>query len=138
MAVSPTPIFLQSPKWAGTAYTTASTTATHVTGGTNGSRVSSLTAVSNSTSAHVFAVGISTGGAAFDIGSVSVTAGAGTDGSVRNIDLMSPANMPGLPLDSNGVPYINLPSTSHSLTVRSTATINTGKQVTFTSMYGDY
>lgn len=138
MAVTATPIFLQSPKWAGTAYTTASTTATHVTGGTNGSRVSSLTAVSNSTASHIFAVGISTGGAAFDIGAVTIPSSAGVDGTTRNIDLLSPSNLPGLPLDSNGVPYINLPSSSYSLTLRATATISAGRQVTFTSMYGDY
>ena len=133
-----TPIFLQSPQWAGTAYTTASSTATHVTGSSSGTKVSSLTAHSNSTSAHVFIVGMSTGGASFYIGAVSIPASAGSDGTTPSVNLLSPAIIPGLPLDANGAPYLNIPSTSHALTLTASATINTGKQVTFTSMYGNY
>jgi hypothetical protein len=138
MAVTATPIFQQSVGWAGTAYTTASSTSTHVTGGTNGTRVSSLTAHSNSTSAHVFIVGVSTGGASFYVGAVSIPASAGSDGSTPAIDLLSSTLIPGLPVDVNGQPYINLPSTLYSLTLTASAAINTGKQVTFTSMYGSY
>ena len=138
MAVTATPIFLQSVGWAGTAYTTASSTSTHVTGGTNGTRVSSLTAHSNSTSAHVFIVGVSTGGVSFPIGAVSIPASAGSDGSTPAIDMLRSTLIPGLPLDASGVPYISLPSTLYNLTLTASATINTGKQVTFTSMYGNY
>lgn len=133
-----TPAFLQSPQWAGTAYTTASSTATHITGGSSGSRVSSLIAVSDSTSAHVFKVGVSTGGSPYYLGAVSIPASAGSDGSTPSVDMFAPSLIPGLPLDGNGVPYVNLPSTSHTLTVTATATINTGKQVTFSSVYGSY
>lgn len=138
MAVTATPIFQQSVGWAGTAYTTASSTSTHVTGGTNGTRVSSLTAYSNSTSAHVFIVGVSTGGASFYVGSLSIPASAGSDGSTPAANMLSPLVIPGLPLDSNGVPYISLPSSLYSLTLTASSAINTGKQVTFTSMYGSY
>jgi hypothetical protein len=133
-----TPIFLQTPQWAGTAYTTASSTATHVTGGSSGTRVSSLTAHSNSTSAHVFNVGISTGGASLPLAAVSIPASAGSDGVVPPVNLLSPTLIPGLPLDAQGVPYITLPSTSHNLTLTASAAINTGKQVTFHSMYGGF
>ena len=138
MAVTATPIFPQSVGWAGTAYTTASSTSTHVTGGTNGTRVSSLTAYSNSTSAHVFIVGLSTGGVSFPIVAVSIPASAGSDGSTPAVDMLTPTLIPGLPIDAQGVPYISLPSTLYSLVLTASAAINTGKQVTFTSMYGSY
>lgn len=138
MAKTVTPAMIQTPGWAGTAYTTASSTATHVTGAAEGTKVVSLTAVSNSTSAHVFQVGMSTGGAAFPIGSVSIAASAGTDGSTPGVDMLSPALIPGLPVDNDGVPYLMIPSTSHSLVLTASAAINTGKQVTFTSIYGSF
>ena len=138
MAVTATPIFLQSAKSAITAYTTASTTSTHVTGGTNTSKVLSLTAVSNSTSAHVFIVGLSTGGVSAPIIYVSIPASAGTDGTTPGVNLLNSTILPGLAVDANGQAYVNLPSTSVSMTITATATINTGKQVTFFSNYGDY
>ena len=138
MAVTATPIFIQSVKMALTAYTTASSTATHITGGTNGSKILSLMAVSDSTSAHIFLVKMSTGGTALTIGAASVTASAGTDGATASINLLSTSVMPGLPLDQNGCPYLHVPSTAHTLTVTASAAINTGKQVTFSSVYGDY
>lgn len=138
MAVTATPIFVQAPKLAITAYTTASGTVTHVTGGTNGSKISSLTAVSNSTSAHVFTVALSSGGTAVTLGAVSIPASAGTDGSTPGIDIFSAQYIPGLPVDGAGQPYVTLPSTLYTMTVVASATINTGKQVSIVSVYGDY
>ena len=138
MAKTATPAMIQTPGWAGTAYTTASSTSTHVTGGADGTKVVSLTAISNSTTAHVFQLGMSTGGAAIPIVSVSITASAGTDGATAAVDMLSPALIPGLPVDNDGQPYLIVPSTSHSLVLTAAAAINTGKQVTFTSIYGSF
>lgn len=138
MAVTATPVFVQTPKHASSAYTTASTTATHLTPGVNGCKVTSLTAVSNSTSAHTFFVGISSGSSALPLVAVSVPAGSGTDGATPAVNMLSSSIIPGLPMDNDGQAYLFLSSTSYALTLTCTATINTGKQVTFTSVYADF
>ena len=138
MAITATPVFVQAPGVAVSAYTTASSTSTIVSGSTDGSKVLSLTAVSDSTSAHVFTVGISTGGVSRPLVAVSITASAGTNGTGAAIDMLSTALLPGLPVDNDGQRYLFLPSTSYSVVVTAASAINTGKQVTFTSMYGNY
>ena len=138
MAVTATPVFVQTPKIAITAYTTASGTVTHITGGTNGSKIVSLTAASNSTSAHTVTVALSTGGTAVTLGAVSVPASAGTDGATSAVDILGSSLLPGLPVDGDGQRYLLLPSTAYTLTVATSATINTGKQVSLVSVYADY
>jgi hypothetical protein len=138
MAVTATPVFAQAPKMGLSAYTTASSTVTHVTGGTNGSKILSLTVVSNSTSAHVFSALVSTGGSGVPIGAASITASAGSNGSTPAINMLSTAFIPGLPIDPNGNTYLFLPSTNHTLTLLASAAINTGKQVSFASVVEDF
>lgn len=133
-----TPAFTQSNKLALTAYTTASTTATHVTGDTSGSKVMSLNAASDSTSAHIFLIKLSTGGTAVTLGAVSIPASAGTDGATPSVNMLSATLIPGLPVDSNGNPFLYLPSTSHILTLTASASINTGKTVNFSSVHESF
>lgn len=138
MAVTATPVFVQTPKHATSAYTTASTTATVLSAGVNGCKITSLTAVSNSTSAHTFMVGISSGSTALPLVSVSIPAASGTDGATPAVDMLSSSILPGLPVDNDGQRYLFLSSTAYALTVTASATINTGKQVTFSSFYADF
>lgn len=133
-----TPTFAQGMALALTSYTTASTTSTHVTGSSSGTKVQSLVAASDSTSDHVFLVKLSSGGTAVTLGAVTVTKSAGTDGATPSIDMLSPTMIPGLPVDANGVPYISLPSTSYILTLTASAAINTGKTCHFTSIAASF
>jgi tetrahydromethanopterin S-methyltransferase subunit D len=110
----------------------ASNQKTVVTAGASGTKVTSLCAVSNDTAARDVQVSITNAGTSFPLGTVTVPAGAGFSGSVVAIDLMNQQNLPGLAIDSDGNPYINLIS-GDTLTVSSLTTVTAAKAITVTA-----
>jgi hypothetical protein len=102
------------------------------TAGANGSKVTALLAVSTDTSARDVQICITNGGTSYPIGTVSVPAGAGNSSSVDGVDLINGTNLPGLPIDSDGNPYIFLVS-GDTLTVSALSTVTTAKLVTVTA-----
>lgn len=129
--VTATPSFPQLPKnglfqivnGTGTAFSTV------YTGGANGSKITSLMATSNDTAAHDIQIAITNGGVNYVIGTVSVAIGAGNTSGVNATNLLNTTNMPGLPLDTDGNPYIHLKSASDTLTVSAVVAVTTGKAV---------
>jgi hypothetical protein len=99
------------------------------TGGGNGSKVSSLIAVSSDTSARDVQVSITNGGTSYPLGTVSVVAGAGNSSGVNSVNLLDPTRLLGLALDSDGNPYIFLVS-GDTLTVSALTTVTSGKLIT--------
>lgn len=114
----------------------ASALKTVVTAGSSGSRVTSLRATSDDTSARVVSVYKTRSGTSYLLGSMSVTALAGSDGAVVGIDLMSDTYLPGLPVDNNGNHYIHLQS-GDTLQVKTLTTVTSGKTVHVCAEYGD-
>lgn len=128
------PTFVKTPNWGAASISTGTGSSVAVTvysGGVNGSKINSLLAVSNgTTSAFDVQWGISSGGTLFIHGTVSVAVGAGSTDSVATVNLMSNANVasvPNIPLafDSDGNPYVFLPSSAYSLQAKSPATSST-------------
>lgn len=86
------------------------------TGGANGSKITALNAAANGTTAaydvHVAVVSGSTG---YFLGTGSVPISAGLLSGTPAVSLLNQANSPGLSLDSDGNPYLILPSSAWTL-----------------------
>ena len=108
------------------------------TAGANGSKVVALMAVSSDTSARDVQISITNGGTSFPIGTVSVPIGAGNTSAAVSVNLLNNATLLGLPVDSDGNPYINLIS-GDTLTVSALTTVTTAKLITVTAVgVGDF
>src|SRR5262249_58135881 len=103
MAVTATPVFVQTPK--NTQITIvnadASSNKTLVTAGTNGTKVTGITLCSDDTSARVVQIQITRSAVTILVGSVNVPTLAGTDGTTVGVDGMSSTLIPGLPVGND-------------------------------------
>ena len=131
--------FTQSLKDGYATIVAADTTAlkTVYTGGTNDSVVKALQAVTDDTSARVLNVYVNNGTTDYLVGSVSVAAASGTNGSTAAVDLLGGTLLPGLPYDSNGKRILPLQAT-HVLKVSSQTTVTAAKTVTVMALVEDY
>lgn len=122
------PTFVKTPNWGATQITTGTGSSTIVTiyaGGANGSKITALIATAiNTTAAFDVQWGVSSGGTFFLYGDTSVPVSAGSTSSIPSVSLMSASNVP-LALDSDGNPYIFLPSSAYSLQAKTPATSST-------------
>lgn len=84
------------------------TAKTLYTVGANDAVMKSLTVTSTDTSNRAIQVILNDGVTSRVLGTVSVTALAGTDGTVAAVDLFSSTWLPGLPIDQNGKRYLPL------------------------------
>lgn len=109
---------------------------TAYTAGSNGSKVVSLFATSTDTSPQTLTIFITNTSVNYEIGCVSIPAGAGTTTTVAPINLISQGNLPGLAIDNDGNPYINLVS-GDTLTVQLGA-ITATKHVNVHAIGGDF
>lgn len=128
MAQNVNPTFVKTPNWGATQITTGTGQnglVTIYTGGTNGSKISALLCISAGTT-NSFDVqwGVSSGGTFFNYGTSLITANAGATDTVPTVNLMSNTNVP-LAIDSDGNPFLFLPSSAYTLQARCTATTST-------------
>ena len=128
MAQNVNPTFVKTPNWGATQITTGTGSSGAVTiyaGGVNGSKINALIAVSlATTTAFDVQWGVSSGGTLFIYGSVSVAVSAGSTDSISSVNLMSNSNVP-LAIDSDGNPFVFLPSSAYSLQAKTPATSST-------------
>jgi hypothetical protein len=139
MALSFTPVFPQKPQhFEVTVVNADASNAKNVgTGGSNGTIVRSLQATSDDTSQRIVQIGISVSATFYLLGSVAVPAASGTDGSTVAVDLLNSVQMPGLPVDENGMHYLILES-GEILQVKTTTTVTAAKTVTVQGFAQDY
>ena len=133
MVASVDPIFPDGPKNIASVITAADTTNKIValTAGTDSSIIVSLSAVSFDASDMVLVVSINTGAAIRVIGSVTVPALSGSDGTVAPLNVFTKANIPSLQSDNSFVLQ-----TGHTLEVNALVTV--GGNVDITGIAGDY
>ena len=133
------PFFFGTPKHEAVAITTASGTAwvTILTGGTSGTKVVGIGAVSESTAAQILQLSVLRSAVNYVLGSVSVAASAGNDGTVAAANLMSSTLLPYLPVDNDGQRYLFLSSTGDVLQVKTTVTVPAGRTVHINADRGD-
>jgi len=78
--------------------------------GTNGSKIIGLVGVNAGATIHLVTLAITNSGGTVlaQLNAVSLPASAGNNGAITPVALMSAAVWPGLPVDGNGNPYIQL------------------------------
>lgn len=153
MAVQSSPVLPQTPKIAVTQFTTTATATTIAnstttftalyTGGTNGSKITSVLATNTSTQAVMdclLSVGSTVSGAQLYYPLVGVTVPGVTDltTTLVSYNLFSSTTLP-LPVDGDGNPYLFLASTSYTLSVGIGSSIQTTNgRVSFIAIGADF
>lgn len=130
------PTFIKQPQ-NGKVIANNTTNANIYTAGSNGSKVVSLIATTNSTSTVNCAIQVLNGSTLYTIGYVSIPASSGTNASNVPVNLFSATYMPVLPLDSDGNPYLFLIS-GDSLQISLSAAITGANAATFMAVVGDF
>jgi hypothetical protein len=140
MAVTATPALPQKPNNGKVQIANADAQAqkTVYTGGANGTKIAALVAQSTDTSARDVQISITNGGTSYPLGTVTVAIGAGNSGAVASQNMLVPSAIPGLPIDSDGNPYIFLASASDTLTVSALTTVTAAKLITVTAIAADF
>lgn len=118
----------------------ASALKTAYPGGTNGSKVTGVVASSTDTAARDVQIGtFNTGTAIFyPLATVTIPANAGNLAGTPPVNLLAPAVIPGLPLDSDGNPYIFLIDGNDSVQVKALTTVTAAKAISINSIGGDF
>lgn len=150
MAVQSSPVLPQTPKVTLTQFTTASaissnsvaTFTTLYTGGTNGSKITSVMAsnTSSNTVSGILTVGSTVSGAALNYVIAAAPLAGVTDltSAVTSVNLFANATVP-LPVDGDGNPYLFLTSTAYTLGVGIGSSIQTAVgRVTFIAIGADF
>lgn len=140
------PTFIRQPNRGLVQITTGTGSSTLVTvytgGSSNGSRVNGLIATAvGTTNPYDVVWGITTGGTFYTIGTVSVSCSAGSSDSIATINLLGNTNLPGVPLDSDGNPYVTLSSSTDTLQAKTPATSSTwatGAVINLVAFTGDF
>ena len=104
-----------------------------VTAGANGSRINSISVVSDDTAAVVLEFYYYDGTTAFLIGSVSIPTLSGTDGSAPAVSALNLTDMPFLGDDLSY--YL---AGTDKIQVAAVAAVTAAKKVTLIATYGDY
>lgn len=104
-----------------------------LTAGSNGSRINSISAISDDTNAVVLEFFYNDLTTSFLIGSVSIPTLSGTDGSAPTMSILNADDMPFLGDDL--ALYLE---GSNKITVAAKAAVTAAKKVTLVATYGDY
>lgn len=103
------------------------------TAGADGGRINSLVIQSTDTAIRDIKLFITDAAVDFPIGTVRIPASAGNNGTTASVNALAAALLPGLPLDSNGNPYIQLEGTA-KLRGAMLVTITAATQVTVNAL----
>jgi hypothetical protein len=133
------PFFFATPKRESVQITTDTGTgwATLMTGGVSGTKVVSIGAVSDSTAAQVVQLSLLRSTTNYILGSVSVAASAGSDGTVAAANLLSSTLLPFLATDNDGQKYLFLSSTADALQVKTAVAVPAGRTIHIGADRGD-
>lgn len=140
MPVTPTPIFAQTINNSVLVFNNSGTSITTLyTAGANGSRIESIFVTNTDTAAYTVNVYITQSSTNYLIGTASIPLSSGNTTAVPTVDLLGAAGNFGtvLNFDANGNTYLFLSSNS-ILKVATTATVTSGKNLTFVAFGGDY
>lgn len=140
MTLTTTPVFPQTPKNSKVQILNADAQAqkTIYTGGANGTKVIGLVAQSTDTSARDVQISITRGGTSYPLGTVTVPIGAGNSGTVPSVNMLGNTQLPGLPIDSDGNPFLFLLDQNDVLTASALVTVTSGKIITLTAFGADF
>lgn len=139
MAVTSTPVFVQTPKCYAQQFTIADTTTkkTLVTAGTNGTKIDSITVQSNDTTARDFQLFVNDGTTDYWLATVSIPVNSGGTNAIPTVDYLNHGQCCNFPLDSAGNRTILLMA-GWSLKFAAGATLTTAKAINIFATGGDY
>ncbi len=140
MTVTPnSTISVQSPRLGlgSIANADASNLKTVFAAGANGAKITSLTLSNSDTSPRDVTWGVSRAGTFYPWGSVTVPLSAGQAAGVPSVNAFSPAVAPGLPIDSDGQPYLLMQS-GDTLDFKALTTVTAAKNVMGLATAGDF
>lgn len=130
MALTPTPVCVQTPKFAATLFSsTYSAGALQLiyTAGANGSKIMSVIGLNSDTATlHVGQLWLGRGGTSFLLGSASIAANSGNDGVTSGTNLLGTSL--GLPQDNDAQLYFFMQN-GDTLSASLTSTLPAGKNV---------
>jgi hypothetical protein len=143
MATTPNSIItVQTPRMGAVGFSTADTAGTNKTiiqGGSNGTKVTALYANSNDTGAsHLGTVQFQRNGANFGGVAVTIPVSAGFANGTPPVNFMSTAVWPGLPIDSDGNPFLFLASTLDIIVGTFATAMGAGFQLNMHAVAGDF
>lgn len=135
MTVTATAAFLQTPQDFQVQILPADTTGnkTIATAGTNGTKILAIMVTSSDTTARDIQLKRTVGGTDHVISTFSIPITAGFINSTPSVNLFNHPQMPNLPRDSNGNPFIQLESGS-TLTVASLTTVTAAKIINIVAL----
>ena len=139
MANSNVPMFIQTITTGVQQVLPADTTTlkTLITAGAQGSRVFSIVVASTDTTTRDLQLWLTRSATNYLIGTVNIPLSAGNINSAPSISILNNTQMPGLPLDANGNPYIDLKA-SDMLAIATTTTVTAAKAINATAVCGDF
>lgn len=116
---------------------TGTANVTVLTAGTSGSKLVGLWASSTDTSARDVQLKITNGGTDYILGTKTVAIGAGTVAGTPAVNLLDPTVIVGIPIDSDGNPYLFLNS-GDTLTAAVVVTVTAAKTISIVAIYSDF
>lgn len=139
MANSNVPMFVQTITTGVQQVLPADTTSlkTLVTAGANGSRVSSIVVSTTDTTTRDLQLWLTRSATSYLIGTVNIPLSAGNVNSAPSINILGNSQIPGLPLDANGNPYIDLKA-ADVLAIATTTTVTAAKAENAVAVCGDF
>jgi len=133
-----TPAFVATPKTPVASIANADGTSFKalVTGATNGTRVDAVSiANSDASNAYIVQVSVQKSGVDYELGEVSVAAGAGTNGSTKSVSMLNATDLPFLAVTESGSIWLE---SGASLRVRSKTAVAGVNTLKFVGIAGDY
>lgn len=116
----------------------ASGTVTAYTCGTNGSKIVGMMAGTTDTSSNIVQVLVVNTSKVYLLATVTVAAGSGNVSGTAPVNLMSSTNMPGLPRDSDGNPFILCASGDTIVVGVQTTAVTSNKALTVVLVAADF
>lgn len=138
--VTDTPVFIQTPRAYKVQIVSASGTTAQVlaAGGPNGTKVLSIVASNtNSGAGYNVTISVLRGTTTYVLTTVNVPASSGNLASTPPVALLNLTTIPGLPVDSDGNPYIYLEPTD-TLQASVSVAVTSGKAVSLETVAGDF
>lgn len=133
-----TPSFVATPRTPVASIANGDGTAfkTLVMAGSGGSRVDSVSVINgDAANAYVLQVAVQKSGIDYEMGEVTIPAGAGTNGATKAVSLLNPTDLPWLAVTESGALFLE---TGVSLRVRSKTAVAGANTVKLVGVAGDY
>lgn len=140
MAVTATPALPQAPKSFKVQIlpTDASALKTIAAGGANGTKITAIMVASTDTSARDVQIGITKSSVFYILATKTIPLSSGNIAGTPAVNLLNLTDMPGLPIDADGQPYLFLSDANDALQAKSLTTVTAAKEIDINAIGADF